>query len=121
MIAIFLLAFASAVVGYIVAGYPLILAMWRGRRAPAVAKDLAFRPSVSLLLAVHDGEKVILPKLQSIAGLDYPRDHLQILVISDGSTDRTEDLVRDFGDPRVELVAVPRGGKAAALNAGFAR
>jgi biofilm PGA synthesis N-glycosyltransferase PgaC len=121
MLAVILLAIASALVAYIISGYPLLLALRRGRRAPEVAKDLAHRPSISVLLAVYNGADFIERKLASIAALDYPRDLVDILVISDGSTDRTDELVRAKSDPRVTLVRVPHGGKAAALNAGLAR
>src|SRR5207247_2069639 len=50
--------------------------------------------------------------------LDYPRDLVEVIVISDGSTDRTAELARRF---EVRLVEVHPGGKAAALNAGLAQ
>jgi cellulose synthase/poly-beta-1,6-N-acetylglucosamine synthase-like glycosyltransferase len=121
MFAAILLAIASVLVAYIISGYPLLLAVRRGRRAPEVAKDLAHRPRVSVLLAVYNGAEFIERKLASIAALDYPRDRVEILVITDGSTDRTDELVRTNPDPRVTLIRVPRGGKAAALNVGLER
>jgi cellulose synthase/poly-beta-1,6-N-acetylglucosamine synthase-like glycosyltransferase len=121
MLALLLLAVASAGVAYIIAVYPLILALQRWRRAPAVAKDLDYRPKVSLLMAVRNGEQFIAAKLSTILALNYPRESLEILVISDGSSDRTESLVRECPDRRVDLIPVPHGGKAAALNAGLGR
>jgi len=76
---------------------------------------------VTVLLPVHNGAAWIEQKLRSILDLDYPRDLLQVLVISDGSDDGTEEAVRRFASQGVELVSLPRGGKAAALNEGMRR
>jgi hypothetical protein len=57
------------------------------------------------------------PKLDSVLALDYPRELMEILVISDGSTDRTDSIVQEFAPQGVRLLQVPRGGKCAALNA----
>jgi cellulose synthase/poly-beta-1,6-N-acetylglucosamine synthase-like glycosyltransferase len=106
---------------YAVAGYPLILAlMVRFRPAPQVRKRFEPWP-VTLLLPVHNGEKFLRRKLESIVALDYPRQMLEVLVISDGSSDSTEDIAREFAPRGVALLPVPRGGKPAALNAGMAR
>jgi cellulose synthase/poly-beta-1,6-N-acetylglucosamine synthase-like glycosyltransferase len=85
-----------------------------------VRKDMGFRATVSTILAVHDGEQFIRAKLESLLALRYPAELLDILVISDGSTDGTEGIVESFASRGVRLLRVPRGGKAAALNAGLA-
>jgi len=72
--------------------------------------------TVSIIIAVHNGERFLAAKLQSILDLDYPRDLMQIIVVSDGSTDRTEEIAVSFADRGVFLFAVPRGGKPQALN-----
>lgn len=77
--------------------------------------------TVSIVVPIHNGEPWIQQKLESIAELDYPPDLIQIVLIDDGSTDRTAELIRRFAPPGTELVEVPRGGKAAALNAGIRR
>jgi poly-beta-1,6-N-acetyl-D-glucosamine synthase len=105
---------------YIVAGYPLLLAglaRWKPKRVRKRFTDT----TVTLLLAVYNGEKWIRAKLESILRLDYPRERMQILAISDGSTDQTDSIVTEFRAEGVELLRVPHGGKAAALNAGMAR
>jgi poly-beta-1,6-N-acetyl-D-glucosamine synthase len=105
---------------YIVAGYPLLLAglaKWR----PKPIHKCDTHASVTVLLAVYNGEKWIRAKLESILRLAYPRELMQILVISDGSTDQTGRIVAEFRAQGVELLRVPHGGKAAALNAGMAR
>jgi biofilm PGA synthesis N-glycosyltransferase PgaC len=103
---------------YILAVYPILLRCWRCA-APPVKKDREFRPTVSVLLAVYNGEDFIQKKLESLFALKYPANLLDVVVVSDGSTDATDKIVAGFGDRRVRLVKVPHGGKAAALNAGM--
>ena len=120
ILATYLVLIASGLlIFHIVAGYPLLLAFRRGPGRPAVRKDFSFTAPVSVLMAVHNGEAMIRRKLESLLALDYPRELLDIFVISDGSTDGTEAIVREFQDRRVTLLAAPRGGKAVALNYGF--
>jgi cellulose synthase/poly-beta-1,6-N-acetylglucosamine synthase-like glycosyltransferase len=114
------LILAFALLLHTVAGYPMLLAWRRGRVRPPVAKDPAFETTVSAIMAVHNGESMIRRKLEVLLGLDYPRELVNIIVVSDGSTDGTDAIVREFGDRGVALLTVPRGGKAAALNAGLA-
>ena len=102
---------------YILLGYPILLAVL-ARRDRQIDRHFAPK-TVSLLLPVYNGGKWIRDKLQSILKLDYPRELLQVLVISDGSSDGTDDIVHEFAPDGIELLRVPRGGKAAALNAGL--
>ena len=120
MLAGVLLAVATAVVFYFLIGYPILLAISR-RAAPPVRKDPAFQPTLSVLVAVHNGAEFLQPKLESLLALDYPAHLREILVISDGSTDSTETIANSFANRGVRLLCVPRGGKAAALNAGLAQ
>jgi cellulose synthase/poly-beta-1,6-N-acetylglucosamine synthase-like glycosyltransferase len=117
--AVFLLIVAAAVIFYIIVGYPLLLAFVSKRREPPVRKDMAFRTTVSVLLAVHNGEQFLRRKLESLLALDYPQELLEILVISDGATDATTSIAEEFADRRVRLLRKSRGGKAAALNLGL--
>ena len=119
MVALALLVFSSALVFYLLIGYPLLLAVSR-RQAPPIAKDPAFRPTVSVLLAVRNGEQFIAKKLESLLRLDYPEDLREILVISNGSTDATETIVQTFASRGVRLLLCPQGGKASAINTGLA-
>ena len=112
---VFLASLAFSV--YILLGYPLLLAVL-ARRDHEVRRRFEPR-TVSVLLTVYNGEKWIRDKLRSILSLDYPRELMQVIAISDGSTDGTDDIVREFKEQGVELLRVPRGGKAAALNAGL--
>ncbi len=106
---------------YLVAGYPVLLAYVPWRLRPPIRKELATTRSVTALIAVYNGEKFLRQKLDSILALDYPKDLLEILVISDGSSDRTDEIASGFAASGVRLLRVPRGGKAAALNAGIAQ
>lgn len=114
-----ILAIASAIVFYTLFGYPALLAYSFRRSAPSVRKDPQYRPSVSVLLAVHNGQDFIRRKLECLLALNYPRELVEILVISDASTDATDLIVESFADHGVRLLQVPRGGKPAALNAGL--
>jgi|SRR5579872_614514 len=117
MAAALLLAFATLAVAYIIIGYPILLSVPGGRAAPRVRKDMSFQPNVTVILAVHNGEQFIRRKLESLLALHYPHKLVQILVASDGSTDATNAIVESFAEHDVRLIPVPRGGKAAALNA----
>ena len=103
---------------YVLFGYPVLLAV-RARLFSRPVRRAQVAKTVSVLLAVKNGEKFLRAKLQSIFALDYPRELLQVLVISDGSDDRTDAIAAEFAD--VVLIRVPAGGKALALNAGIAR
>jgi cellulose synthase/poly-beta-1,6-N-acetylglucosamine synthase-like glycosyltransferase len=112
---------AALFVLYVLAGYPLLLALLvRLRAAPPIARRFSPR-TVSILLPVRNGERWLREKLASIVRLDYPKELLEILVISDGSTDQTEAIAQEFAAQGVRLISVSRGGKAAALNAGLRR
>jgi biofilm PGA synthesis N-glycosyltransferase PgaC len=121
MAAAVLLVFATLVVAYIIIGYPLLLSFVGNRTALAVRKDTSFRTTVTAIVAVYNGERFIRQKLESLFGLQYPRELLQIMVVSDGSTDGTDSIVESFADRGVQLIRVPKGGKAAALNVAVPR
>jgi poly-beta-1,6-N-acetyl-D-glucosamine synthase len=109
---------AAAFIFYALIGYPLLLWILARYRSKPVRKQ--FRPAkVTVILPVHNGEKWLREKLASILDLDYPREDVQVLVISDGSADATDQIAREFAARGVELVRIPKGGKAEALNAGL--
>jgi cellulose synthase/poly-beta-1,6-N-acetylglucosamine synthase-like glycosyltransferase len=109
--------FSAVLVLYVTLGYPLLLDLAARRRTRPIARRPELKP-VSILLCVYNGEKWIRDKLKSILQLDYPREMMQILIVSDGSTDRTDEFVREFAPQGVELLTIPRSGKATAVNAG---
>lgn len=84
-------------------------------------KDYSHTPSVTVMVVAHNEEKVILEKLKNLLTLDYPRDKIEILVASDNSTDKTNDIVRDFikehPEYKIRLYEVKeRKGKTNAQN-----
>jgi cellulose synthase/poly-beta-1,6-N-acetylglucosamine synthase-like glycosyltransferase len=98
-------------------GYPLATAaLAHLRRRPVRRADST--PSVSLIVAAHNEDGVIERRLENLLALDYPLDQLEIVVASDESTDRTDELVEAVAaqEPRVRLLRCPRGGKVAAQN-----
>lgn len=110
---------SAGVVVYILILYPVLLALYRGTRKPAVRKDMNFQTTVTVVMAVYNGAKFIRQKLDSILGLEYPHELMQILVVSDGSTDQTEAIVREYANRGVGLIVGPHAGKSACLNAAF--
>jgi len=101
-------------------GYPLVLwslaAIGRPRERVSAGDAL---PRVSLIVAAHDEEDVIERKVRDALALDYPRERLEVIVASDGSSDRTVELAGAAGADLV--LDLPRGGKVTALNAAVAR
>jgi poly-beta-1,6-N-acetyl-D-glucosamine synthase len=118
MLAAVLLAAASLILLYLIAGYPLLLAMAVRRTAPAVRKNLDYRTTVSVIVAAYNGEEFLRTKLESLLGLEYPAGLMEILVVSDGSTDHTEAIARAYESRGVRLLCKEHGGKAAAINLG---
>ncbi|HEV8248558.1 MAG TPA: glycosyltransferase family 2 protein [Gaiellaceae bacterium] len=98
-------------------GYPIAAALLARVLRRGVARG-AYEPSVTVIVPAHDEEEVIGARIENLLALDYPKERLEVLVVSDGSTDGTDEIVRAQGarEPRVRLLALPRGGKLAALN-----
>jgi len=119
MIAALILAIAASISLYLVVGYPLVLTCWK-RFGPPIQKDMEYWATVSVVLAVYNGQDFIGRKLDNLLALDYPSDLVDVVVVSDGSTDATDSIVSSYPDRRVHLIRVPHGGKAAALNAAIA-
>ena len=106
---------------YVYVLYPLAVAVVARIRPRPVRKE-SIRPRVSLIIPAHNEEAVLAASLENKLALDYPRECMEVLVVSDGSTDRTDEVVRGFADRGVELIRQePRQGKTAALNRAAAR
>ena len=73
-------------------------------------------PMVTLIIAAYNEEKVIKSKLENSLELDYPRERLEIIVASDGSTDRTNKIVNSFAEKGIKLCAYERMGKTGIQN-----
>jgi poly-beta-1,6-N-acetyl-D-glucosamine synthase len=120
---------AFGVVLYVYAGYPLVLAVWArmATRQPSAGDHL---PPVSLVMAARNEAARLPGRIENLLALDYPADLLEIIVVSDGSTDGTARVVAPYtaaaprpglgAAARVRLIETGPHGKAAALNAGVA-
>jgi hypothetical protein len=110
---------AIAVILWVYVGYPLVLFLVALVRNKPVRRS-AIRPMVSLIICAYNEERDIRRKLEETLETEYPADRLEIIVASDGSTDRTDEIVREFA-PRVTLMRVEgRGGKTVSQNAAVA-
>jgi cellulose synthase/poly-beta-1,6-N-acetylglucosamine synthase-like glycosyltransferase len=108
----------GGMLAYAYIGYPLLLRLASRRRGgPRIVADPPRWPRVTIVISAYNAERTIARTLDPLLRIDYPKELVQILVASDGSTDGTDALVRDYADRGVELVRVPRGGKTAAENA----
>jgi poly-beta-1,6-N-acetyl-D-glucosamine synthase len=112
-----------ALVLYVYLAYPAALHLLAKRRRlrfpqpPEAEPTPAVLPSITLIIPAHNEEKWIRQKLQNTLALDYPRERLQILVASDGSTDATVAVARQFALQGVEVAAfAERQGKQEMLN-----
>jgi cellulose synthase/poly-beta-1,6-N-acetylglucosamine synthase-like glycosyltransferase len=98
-------------------GYPLAAAALV-RLRPRRVRVQDWTPRVTVIVAAHDEEAVIERRLANLLELEYPAELFDVIVASDASTDRTDELVAAFAarEPRVSLLRCPRGGKVAAQN-----
>ena len=99
------------------AGYPAAIGLLARLRPRAVARE-DVTPSVAVVVSAHDEEDVIGRRVENLLALDYPPELLQVVVASDGSTDRTDEIVEEIavGEQRVRLLRCPREGKVAAQH-----
>lgn len=107
---------AVGAIVYAYGGYSLVtLLLALVVRNPVRRADIT--PSVTLLITAYNEELDIAQKLEGSLALDYPRELLEIIVASDGSTDRTDEIVRGFAARGVKLVRVEgRLGKTGTQN-----
>jgi poly-beta-1,6-N-acetyl-D-glucosamine synthase len=118
MIAIAVFVAAGLFLLYVLFVYPLLVGVLSRHRCREVQKQ-AHRPTVTVLLPVRNGEKWVRQKLESILSLDYPRHLVDIVVISDGSTDATVQIAQSFSEHAVRVLDLEPQGKAVALNTGM--
>ena len=110
---------ALAVLVYTYAGYPALLALLRRVHPLHPRRDPTWTPTVTACVAAYNCEASLDAKLASLIALDYPADKLDVLVYSDGSTDRTDAIGTAWSvrDSRVQLIrGRQRQGKPTALN-----
>lgn len=99
---------------YAYVGFPLLLAIRGAFKRPF--RKSPQTPAVSVVIIAYNEEDVIADKLHNTLSLNYPHDKLEILVGSDGSDDRTNEIVASFAQRGVRLIACPRQGKIGTLN-----
>src|SRR5215472_520610 len=106
-------------VAYAYFGYPILLAgvgaMRRSR--PPLAEPSEW-PHITITVPAFNEAGAIAATIDRLLATDYPMDRRHVLIVSDASTDGTDDIVRGYADRGVELLRLPvRGGKTAAENA----
>jgi cellulose synthase/poly-beta-1,6-N-acetylglucosamine synthase-like glycosyltransferase len=107
---------SAAALVYTYAGYPFVLWLASWLR-PRIVQRGTFTPSVSVIITAYNEERDLAAKLENTLALDYPRELLEIIVASDCSTDRTDEITNQFADRDVRLVRQPeRLGKTSAQN-----
>ncbi len=103
---------------YVLIGYPLLLAFYARLFPRPIRKE--FTPTrLSVIIPVRNGARWVEGKIRSLLASDYPPHLMEVLIVSDGSTDGTDDLVLNYPDERVRLLALAPGGKAVAVTRGF--
>ena len=105
----------------VLAGYPLWLAL-RAQLFGRPPRPGPNEPAITAVIPVHNGAQFLSAKLNSVLASDYPPEKLDVLVLSDGSTDSTDAIAEEYAQrfpSRVRFTRLPRGGKAAALNVAF--
>ena len=107
-------------VTYVYVGYPLTL-LWWPWRSRVRRRSSAAEPRVTVVIAAFNEAAHIADTVRNKLAQDYPVERLDVVVVSDGSTDGTDDIVAAFNSPRVTLLRQePRQGKTIALNRGVA-
>jgi cellulose synthase/poly-beta-1,6-N-acetylglucosamine synthase-like glycosyltransferase len=107
---------SGALLGYTLIGYPAAIALW-ARLRPKREQRGPETPEVTIIVAAHNEAQRIGARIDNLLALDYPRERLNVLICSDGSSDATVEVARSCVDPRVRVLAFePRRGKAAVLN-----
>jgi poly-beta-1,6-N-acetyl-D-glucosamine synthase len=111
-----------AVIVYSYVGYPVILSLWaRLKGKPVLKSTKKIVPSVTVVIAAWNEEARIQARILNVLDQDYPHSNLDVLVVSDGSTDGTASAVRSMGSDRVTVLSLDeRKGKAVAINHGVA-
>ena len=118
-VALGVIVLGALLVAYAYIGYPLLLmVLAASRRTAAARREPLEWPAISITVPAYNEAGNIEHKIERLLSLDYPADRRQILVVSDASTDGTDEIAARFADRGVELLRLPqRRGKTAAENA----
>src|SRR5437016_286965 len=112
---LFWLSAAALIYTYI--GYPVLIALIATLH-PRKIRRWHYEPSVTIIIAAYNEERALATKLENTLALDYPRDLIEIIVASDCSSDKTDEIAESFTNRGIKLHRQPeRLGKTAAQNA----
>jgi cellulose synthase/poly-beta-1,6-N-acetylglucosamine synthase-like glycosyltransferase len=118
----FIFYFAIAMLVYVYFGYPCCALVLGKIKRNSPIKNETYSPSVSIVIAAFNEENNIAQTIENKLDLNYAHDRMEILVVSDGSTDRTDEIVAGYAAKGVQLlIQDSRQGKTAALNAALLR
>lgn len=115
MIIVFIVCVCMIVYTYFL--YPLMLSflsIFKKDTHSKITND--HYPSVTMVIAAYNEENVLKDKIRNCIDLDYPSDKLNILIGSDGSTDSTNKIIKNYVSEKIKLVELPRSGKCNVLN-----
>ncbi|GAW94038.1 glycosyltransferase family 2 protein [Calderihabitans maritimus] len=102
---------------YIYLGYPVLIYILTFFKKRTIRRDDSYLPTVTLIISAYNEGKVIRSKIENTLQLRYPKNKLEVLVASDGSTDETNEIVREFEADGIKLLAFPENrGKTITQN-----
>ncbi|MGA7538999.1 MAG: glycosyltransferase family 2 protein [Steroidobacteraceae bacterium] len=118
MLAIVVFWSFAAILAYVYFLYPPLVRALAALLGRPVKRASGLHPTVTVLITAYNEEKSIAAKIANVLALDYPQQLLEVIVASDASSDRTDEIVRDYGSSRVRLLRIEgRLGKTACQNA----
>lgn len=118
-LSILLLAIAVLGLSYTYVIYPALLLLIR--KGPDQGRPPSTLPTVSVIVPFHNEERWAIRKIENTLAWTYPADRLQLIAVSDGSTDQTADLLRQYRNRITVIAYSPRQGKPTAINRGVAQ
>lgn len=119
MVTLWIVCACAAIIAYTYVGYPAIIALLANARPRASHAQGPSFPTVTVCVAAHNAGPVVAAKIESLLAQSYPPDKLDILILSDGSTDGTDDIICHYAarTPRVRMLRAPiRRGKPNAIS-----
>ncbi len=106
----------TGLVLFIYFGYPLVVFIIAKMSKYMLVKGKD-TPSISVIIPMHNEERVVKEKVDNLLSLNYPEDRMEILFVLDGCTDRTKERILEYKNTRIKIFDnAERGGKVAALN-----